>query len=141
MLDPTLNTYALAVAAGSGVMAPAMHAVALAGSGYGSLPEKPWPPRLQFIANLISTAFVGFTVCWLLHKAPWFRLDLPSILIASGLTGHVLGPRAVGWLFRGAVNGAKSLPGMGKIIPDPPLEPETASTPKPIQEVPPHEPE
>lgn len=141
-LDPTFSPYALAVSLGSGLAAAGAHATALAGSG------QPWPPRRVLVANLVSTALVGMSVSWLLQAAPWWRIDPLGILLASMITGHVLGPRGVRWLFGGLLKAAQSTPVVGKFVPDapgddppapaPPVGPPPEPAPPPApQEVPP----
>lgn len=123
--DPTFDPYTLGVAVSSGVMAAAMHATALAGSG------KAWPARRVMTANLISTALVGIVVSQIVRFLPW-KADLVVTLLAAGLTGHVLGPRGVSWAFRGMVEAAQQAPVVGKLIPDAP--PDEPLTPEPVQE-------
>lgn len=132
MLDPNLNPYSLAVAGACGVVAAAMHATSLAGSG------KPWPPPRTLTANLITTAFVGVAVAWLIDHAPW-HVDVVGVLLAAGLTGHVLGPRAAAWLFGGLIKAAQSVPVAGKFVPDVP-PPESPPTPLPEPAPTPEEP-
>ncbi len=141
-LVPTLDSYALLVQVASGAGSAAMHATALAGSG------KAWPPKRVLTANLITSAFVGLCISWLLIKSPW-QIDPTGIWLASGLTGHVLGPRAAAWIFGGLVKAAQSAPVVGKFVPDVPPEaeppapdaapaPEAPTPPTPEE---PHEPE
>lgn len=118
-LDPTLDPYALAVVAASGLTAAGMHAVALA-SG-----TAPWPPRRQLTANLISTALVGFVMGEAARHVP-LKLDLIPVLLIAAIAGHVLGPRGVRWVWDALLAAAQKLPWMPALPPtptDPPAEP------------------
>ncbi|MDO4246783.1 MAG: hypothetical protein Q4C89_12230 [Deinococcus sp.] len=122
--DPTFDPYTAGVAVASGVVAAAMHATAMAGSG------KAWPARRVMTANLISTALVGIVVSQIIRFLPW-KADMVVTLLAAGITGHTLGPRGVAWAFSGMVKGAQQAPVIGKLIPDPPPDEATPTPPDP----------
>lgn len=124
-LDPTLDPYALAVVAASGLTAAGMHAVALA-SG-----TAPWPARRQLIAALISTAVVGCAVGEAARHVP-VSLDLVPVLLVAAITGHTLGPRGLPWLWAVILAAVQRLPGVPP-LPPAPTDPPATPAPKEVQ--------
>ncbi|GGO24684.1 hypothetical protein [Deinococcus humi] len=112
-LDPTLSTYALAVAAASGLVAAGMHGTTVASS------PRPPPIRRVLIAELIRSFVVGAATSEIIRQLPW-QWQLLPVLLAAAVVGSTLGPRGIGWLFAGGLGLLRKLVPLLSGIPDAP---------------------
>lgn len=115
-LDPTLSTYALVVAAASGLVAAGMHGTTVASSA------RPPPIRRVLIAELIRSFVVGAATSEIIRNLPW-QWQLLPVLLAAAVVGSTLGPRGLGWLFAGGLGMLRKLLPLFSGVPDPPVPP------------------
>lgn len=132
MLDPTLNTYALAVAGASGVVAAGAHVTTILTS------HSPPPQKREIIGQLLRTFLGGTCTSLVLRWLPW-RFDLPTALIVAAVVGGTLGPRGLWWFLMGAVAVVKKLMPVLANVPDPPADDPTPPAPPTAPEPAPEE--
>ncbi len=127
MLDPTLNTYALAVAGASGVVAAGMHGTSVLSSAHAP------PSRRELIGQFIRTFVVGVATSLVVRWLPW-KFDLVAALVVAAIVGGVLGPRGLSWFLDSGLSVLKRLVPVLSSIPDPPApEPDAPpESPKPL---------
>lgn len=125
MLDPTLDTYGLAVAAASGLVAAGMHGTTVLTSHSVALSRK------ELLGQVIRTFVVGVATCVGVRALPW-HFDLLAVLLIAAVVGGVLGPRGLRWFMdAGVVLLRRNLPGGADLPAVPTDDPPSVSAPGP----------